>query len=1131
MLRFVTTADTEILATAAAVERLPGGLPRGALRQPGWRPDPAAFVDDVLDGARVVLCRMLGGRRGWPEGLRPAARALRRAQGIALLALGGEAEPDAEMTGAVDSRPAAPSPRPASTCATATSTTSSSCCASWPTRSCSRATASTPPREVARPRRLRARAPATSRSTRRSRGATRRGRRSASASTARTALTGNTAFVDALCARDRGRRRPTRSRVWSYTLRRDADGRVPALELLGGHVDALITTMLATGGSSAGDARRGGDGVGEAWQDWDASALAALGVPVIQAVCAHLVARGAGRQSDSGPDAARRRDAGRDPRVRRAAARRRRSRSRSATPSGSRGRRRGAALRARPRALRAASRGWPSHHARLRHAAAPTERRVAVLLTSFPTKHAQGRHGGRARHARQRDRAARRAARATACASSTPFADGDALMHALIATGGHDPEFLTDDQLAAAPLRLPVADYLDWYADAARGAARGDREQLGPAAGRPLRRRRRLRDRRARARQRARRDPAAARLRRRPGRHLPRPRAAARRTTTSPATGGSSACWGADAIVHLGKHGTLEWLPGKTLGALGEPARPTPRSATLPLVYPFVVNDPGEGVQAKRRAHAVIVDHLVPPMMRADTYDEMAELEALLDEYARLRGARPVQAAGARRADLDGASSAPTCRPTSASSERPDGRRRRSSSTSTATCARSRTSRSRTACTCSAARREGEQLRRARVGHPAPRLGRRARAAPRRRRGLRARRAGAGGGGRRAGAAGAGRRCVERFRGPTASAATSSTGSRTRSTALLDALADARLATRAPRRSVCADVLGRGDAGVERALRFAGDEVVPRHPAHDRRARPALLGARCSGRHVPAGPVGRADPRARRRAPDRAQLLLASTRARCPPSSSWEVGAPARRRAARPPPRRDGRAAARWSGSSPGARPRCAPRATTSAEILALLGVRPDLAPGVAARHRPRGRSRSTSSAGRASTSRVRISGFFRDAFPHLVRAARRRGRRWSPALDEPAERQLRAPRTRRADAERLAAELGDDAAWRRATTRVFGSKPGHLRGRAPAAARRARLARRRRPRGGLRGLGRPRLRPRPRRRAGARRRCASSFARIEVAVKNVDSREHDILDSDDYYAVPRRHGRRPCAP
>ncbi|MGH2690445.1 MAG: cobaltochelatase subunit CobN, partial [Actinomycetota bacterium] len=53
----------------------------------------------------------------------------------------------------------------------------------------------------------------------------------------------------------------------------------------------------------------------------------------------------------------------------------------------------------------------------------------------------------------------------------------------------------------------------------------------------------------------------------------------------------------------------------------------------LPLVYPFVVNDPGEGTQAKRRAHAVIVDHLVPPMTRAEVYDDLARLERLLDEY------------------------------------------------------------------------------------------------------------------------------------------------------------------------------------------------------------------------------------------------------------------------------------------------------------------------------------------------------------------------------------------------------------------------------------------------------------------------------------------------------------------
>ena len=98
--------------------------------------------------------------------------------------------------------------------------------------------------------------------------------------------------------------------------------------------------------------------------------------------------------------------------------------------------------------------------------------------------------------------------------------------------------------------------------------------------------------------------------------------------------------FGADAIVHLGKHGTLEWLPGKGLGLSAECA-PDAVLGDLPLVYPFIVNDPGEGTQAKRRGHAVIVDHLVPPMARADTYGEMAKLEQLLDEYATVAALDP----------------------------------------------------------------------------------------------------------------------------------------------------------------------------------------------------------------------------------------------------------------------------------------------------------------------------------------------------------------------------------------------------------------------------------------------------------------------------------------------------------
>jgi cobaltochelatase CobN len=90
--------------------------------------------------------------------------------------------------------------------------------------------------------------------------------------------------------------------------------------------------------------------------------------------------------------------------------------------------------------------------------------------------------------------------------------------------------------------------------------------------------------------------------------------------------------WGADAIVHMGKHGTLEWLPGKGVG-VSETCYPDQFLGDLPLVYPFILNDPGEGTQAKRRGHAVIIDHLTPPMMQAETYGALAELAQLVNEY------------------------------------------------------------------------------------------------------------------------------------------------------------------------------------------------------------------------------------------------------------------------------------------------------------------------------------------------------------------------------------------------------------------------------------------------------------------------------------------------------------------
>ncbi len=90
--------------------------------------------------------------------------------------------------------------------------------------------------------------------------------------------------------------------------------------------------------------------------------------------------------------------------------------------------------------------------------------------------------------------------------------------------------------------------------------------------------------------------------------------------------------WRADAIVHVGKHGTLEWLPGKGVG-LSEKCFPDAFLADMPLFYPFIINDPGEGAQAKRRAHAVVLDHLTPPMTTADTYGALAQLTQLVDEY------------------------------------------------------------------------------------------------------------------------------------------------------------------------------------------------------------------------------------------------------------------------------------------------------------------------------------------------------------------------------------------------------------------------------------------------------------------------------------------------------------------
>ena len=1115
MLRFVTTADTEILATAAAVGKLPDDFPQVRCANPGGALDHEALVDDVLDGARVVLCRILGGRRGWVGGF-DLLRARCQERGIALLALGGEAAPDAEMTGL--------SLAPAGAVAQAGEYLRHGDVDN--VEQLLRFLADTfllegfgfeAPREVAdlgvylpgvgdvpieRARRDHdPRRPTVGICFYRSH-----------------RLTGNTAFVDALCGalEDAGANAVA---VWSYTLRRDSDGHVPALSLLDGVVDALITTMLATGGSGAAQtAPTAGEGVGEHWQEWDATALAALGVPVIQAVCA-TGSRATWVQSDGGLsplDAA----------------------TQVAIPEFD-GRILGGVISFKERDADdspvgvAVPRYVPDHErcarvaglavrsARLRFLPA-AERRVALLLTSFPTKHAKvgmavgldtpasalklldALHDDGMLVERPFDHH-----QPGGCRDATARTPGDELMHALIASGGHDPEFLTDDQMAASSLRLPVVEYLDWYATlpaSMRGAieerwgeAPGDRYLDGEdfvIAGLSL---------------------GNVLVAIQPPRGYGEDPVGIYHDPELPPTHHYlavyrwlAASWGADAIVHLGKHGTLEWLPGKML-ALSSECAPDAALGDMPLVYPFVVNDPGEGVQAKRRAHAVIVDHLVPPMMRADSYDEIAELEAMLDEYARLEVLDPPKLPALAARIWTGIEKA-NLQSDLGVSERPDDLGALVEHIDGYLC-EVKDIQIKDGLHVLGQVPAGDQLRgltaaMLRLGSgDVPGLRRAVGAAF----GLdeEALVAAPGAPAPDPPAAGGVAALVERFRGPSASAGDLVDRLESAQMALLDALAAADWDAGAVE-AICVDVLGHADAGVQRALRFAAIEVVPRI----RRTPDELANivAALNGRHVPAGPSG---------APTRGRLDVLPTGRNfysvdprsLPSELSYEVGCKLadallerHERDTGELPRMVGLVA--WGTAA------MRTQGDDVAEILALLGVRPTWHP--ESRRVTGIEVVSLAELGRPRIDvTVRISGFFRDAFPHLV-ALLDDAVSTVAGLDEPDDVNFVAAHAR-ADAERLAAELGAKAAWRRATTRIFGSKPGAY----GAGLLQLLDARDWRDDGDLaavyeawggyaygRGLDG----------AAAAEPMRDCYARIEVAVKNVDSREHDILDSDDYY-------------
>ena len=290
--------------------------------------------------------------------------------------------------------------------------------------------------------------------------------------------------------------------------------------------------------------------------------------------------------------------------------------------------------------------GLAVRHARLRTIGSE-DKRVAVVFSAYPTKHARiGNAVGLDTPASAVVllRAMRDAGYAIGDIPGVDAQDGDALIHALIEQGGQDPDWLTDGQLAGNPIRLSANDYRAWFATLPADLTDAVEKHWGPAPGNVFVDRTH--------------DPqgeiviAAMQsgnvvLMVQPPRGFGENPVAIYHDPDLPpshhylaAYHWLNAGFGADAVVHLGKHGNLEWLPGKTLGmsaACGADAA----LGDLPLIYPFLVNDPGEGTQAKRRAHATLVDHLIPPMARAESYGDIARLEQLLDEHAAIAALDP----------------------------------------------------------------------------------------------------------------------------------------------------------------------------------------------------------------------------------------------------------------------------------------------------------------------------------------------------------------------------------------------------------------------------------------------------------------------------------------------------------
>lgn len=432
--------------------------------------------------------------------------------------------------------------------------------------------------------------------------------------------------------------------------------RAPEADLLAtlAQADAVITTVLAAGGTVPANAQAGGDD-----DAWDAGALADLDIPVIQAF-ATTTSHEAWLANDDGLtplDAA----------------------TQVAVPEFD-GRLISAPFSfkeidddglpvyvADPERCRRVA-GIAHAHARLRHVP-PAERRLAIVLSAYPTKHARiGNAVGldtpasvlRLLHALHDAGVDVGPMTGQGSLPGLESDHSDDLIKAIIARGGYDQAWLTEQEMANNPLRIKGSDYQRWFSELDDELRAGMVEAWGEAPGELFLDQASV----------TRKDPGdlvyagltagnIVVLVQPPRGFGENPIAIYHDPSLAPShhymaayrwleAGQDDGGFGAHAIIHVGKHGNLEWLPGKG-AALGPGCAPDATLGNLPMLYPFLVNDPGEGTQAKRRAHATLIDHLVPPMTRADSYGEIAKLEQLLDEYATVRAMDPAKAPAVRQ--------------------------------------------------------------------------------------------------------------------------------------------------------------------------------------------------------------------------------------------------------------------------------------------------------------------------------------------------------------------------------------------------------------------------------------------------------------------------------------------------